>query len=157
MKLKSLLLSVLFAVALAIPAGNAQAFKVIEILDGGTNNVAASTTDTSGIVGGGVQVTKQDYVGLLIKQTPYATNVQANVVYTFAKGIDATDVETTGSVTVTIPTSTNATEQVVFTSATVTGAGYLKLLSIANAADVAITNITIRAVQKYPAMTWQYR
>lgn len=137
--------------ALALTALGQGSFDRVPIVAGGTNHVAASTTITSGTAGGGVSVARIDNVGLLLVQKPAATNVQANVVYTFARGISASEVETTGSVTITIPTSTNATVQTVWTNISVPGAGYLRLLSIANAATVPITNITVTAVRKAPA------
>jgi hypothetical protein len=137
--------------ALALPVLGQGSFDQVAIVNGGTNHVAASTTITSGTAGGGVSLARVDSVGLLITQTPYATNVQANVVYTFARGISAANVETAGSLTVTIPTSTNATTQSYWTNWSVPGVGYLKLVSIANAANVAITNLTITAVRKAPA------
>lgn len=150
MKHKLLILSAVLAfAATALGQGS---FDRVAVVNGGTNYVAAETTITAGSAGGGLSVARFDNIGLLITQKPAATNVQANVVYTFAKGLSDSEIETVGSVTITIPTSTNATAQTVWTNISVPGAAYLKLLSIANAATVPVTNITVTAVRKAPAV-----
>ena len=127
-----------------------QAFDVRNVLAGGTNNVAASTTDSTILPGGGIGAGRHDVIGLLISQKPAATNLQANVSYVFARGINATETESVGSVVVVIPTDTNAQAQVVFTKVDMAGAAYLKLIAITNAASVGITNIAVKGLLKAP-------
>jgi hypothetical protein len=136
--------------AVAQTAASIPSFESRTLLAGGTNNVAASTTITNGIVGGTIASGRHDVVGLYILQKPAATNVTANVVYSFAKMISPTEWESTPSVTVTMASNTNALPTASFTKVDVAGASGLKLVSIANAVAVPITNITIKALLKAP-------
>lgn len=153
MKKNSFILAIV-AIALAVLMPNVQAqqgsFDTVTVVAGGTNYVAGSTTITSGTASGGVGVSRNDIVGLLISFKPVATNVTGNVVFTFAKGLNASEVESTGSVTVTMATDTNAVATTSFTATTVTGAGYLKLTSINNGCSVAVTNVSVKAIRKAP-------
>jgi hypothetical protein len=136
--------------ACAQSASSIASFETRTLLAGGTNNVAASSTVTNGIVGGTISAGRHDVIGLYIYQKPAATNLTANVVYSFAKAISATEWESTPSVTVTMASNTNALPNASFTKVDVAGASALKLVSIANAVSVPITNITIKALLKAP-------
>lgn len=144
------LIATIFALVAQPALAQQGSFDTVTVVNGGTNYVAGSTTITSGTASGGVGVSRNDIVGLLISFKPVATNVTGNVVFTFAKGLNASEVESTGSITVTMATATNAVATTSFTASTVSGAGYLKLLSINNGCSVAVTNVTVKAIRKAP-------
>ncbi|MCA1996441.1 MAG: hypothetical protein LDL56_04335 [Armatimonadetes bacterium] len=152
MKLPHLLLALAALAASTLPMLGQGSFDSVTLVNGGTNYVAGSTTITAGTASGGVSVARTDPVGLLVSFTPVATNVTGQVVFTFAKGLSDSEVETAGSVTVTVATQTNAAPSRAFAEVDVGGVAYLKLVSIANGCSVAVTNVTVKAIRKSPAV-----
>jgi hypothetical protein len=129
------------------------AYRVLTLLPGGTNNVAATATNTPAAVG--VTCAEQDQVALFIEHRGTGAG-SGNVIYAFAKGLDADTVETMPSVTLTVPLNGTNTVRLL-SEPTVNGSGYLQLVSIQNTNAVALTNLTVKVSRKNPRRTVNLR
>ena len=129
------------------------AYRVLTLLPGGTNNVAATATNTPAAVG--LTCAEQDQVALLVEHRGTGAG-SGNVIYAFAKGLDAETVETTPSVTLTVPLNGTNTVRLL-SEPTLGGAGYLQLVSIQNTNAVALTNLTVKVSRKNPRRTVNLR
>lgn len=129
------------------------AYRIVTLVGGGTNHVAATATNTPAAVG--VTCAEQDQVALFIEQRGTGAG-SGNVVYAFAKGLDTDTVETTPSVTLTVPLNGTNTVRLL-SEPTLGGAGYLQLVSIQNTNAVALTNLTVKVSRKNPRRTVNLR
>lgn len=94
-------------------------------------------------------------MALLIEQAGTGAGT-GTVTCAFAKGLDAAEVETSPSVSLAVPL--NGTNKVRFLNEpTLGGCGYLKLVSIQNTNEVAITNIAVKVSRKNPRRTVNLR
>ncbi|HNU53252.1 MAG TPA: hypothetical protein PKJ98_20360 [Verrucomicrobiota bacterium] len=154
--MKRILLLSLALSALLLMSARAQspaAYRILALLAGGTNNVAASATNAPADVG--ISCSEHDALALLVEQAGTGAGT-GTVVYAFAKGLDASTVETTPSLTLTVPLSgTNAVR--LLSEPSLTGCGYLRLVSIQNTNAVAVTNILVKAARKNPRRTVNLR
>ena len=119
---------------------------------GATNTIAGSTTITTVAAGTGnaVKVDRQDAIGLQTTFQCLAGAETANVTLTMVRSMDGATWETTPKWTLAI--AANGTNTVTcFTnlnSSVIGAAGFVKLVSIQNAATNGITNLTVTAVLK---------
>jgi hypothetical protein len=122
-----------------IMAASAFAQSPVVLLNGGTNNVPADTTNAVNLVLGRFpgSVTA---VGADIKLAGAGT---AGVLFTFQAGIDGSNWDT--AKTFTLRANGNGTSvNTTITNFTVSGYPYLKLVSIANSNATAVTNLTVK-------------
>lgn len=145
MKIKTLIIAALTLCALAfVPVVQAQGYFPTTALAGGTNNVAATTTNTSFAVilssqGRGPYMAVQPSFKLIGAGT-------SAVVFKFDESVDGT-IWDLAAHTISVTASTT---NVVTTLAPITlGAiGYLRLTTIENPNATAITNLTLKYVTK---------
>lgn len=107
--------------------------------NGGTNNIAATTTNSPS--SDAIAVSEFDNVGYQITVKPISTST-GTVVFSFAQSLDSTTYETVPQHTVTC--TLNGTGAITTVgNLSIPSAGTLKLASIANTNSMAITNISI--------------
>ncbi len=130
-------LSAILALASALPLA-AQTYGANGVLSGGTNNVAAFSTNTwttQHVLGG--ELRNYSEIGLLVSYKQ-ASATSSNITVRFAKSLDGTTYETVPSLVVFV----NATNYI--TNLTIGSAGFLRLSSIENTnAALALTNVTV--------------
>lgn len=139
--MKTLFLTI--AITAGIVGASAQTAGVYTLMSGGTNFVAAGTTN--GAVGT-FNVSEYASVDLQITLKASATNITP-VIFNFVKSLDSTTYETTTSLTASItPNGTNEVSKVYNLS--VPNVATLKLLSIENATLAAsssyVTNVSVK-------------
>lgn len=142
MNIKNLIVlgAVLFVGAFAANAQYSM-LKSITIMAGGTNYVAAATTNNYSSASIVADVQKQSYTGITVAGKASGANTGTFVAY-FAKSIDGVNYETTPSLTVTA--TMNGTAVVRKLAPTqVDGVASLKLIYLENTNATYITNITI--------------
>lgn len=106
--------------------------------NGGTNNVAATSTNA---VTDSISVSEFDNVGYQITVKPISTST-GTVVFKFSDSLDSTSYESVPSRTVTC--TLNGTSAITTVgNFTVPSTGTLRLASIVNTNEMAITNIAI--------------
>jgi len=149
------ILAVLFLLGLTalVQAQSPAPYRVVTLLPGGTNNVAATATNAPTDLG--VNCSEQDQVAVFIQHAGTGAG-SGVVVYSFAKGLDAASVETTPAVALAVPLSGTNTIRLL-NEPTIGGCGYLKLVSIENTNAVAVTNIVVQVSRKNPRRTVNLR
>lgn len=113
--------------------------------DGGTNNIAAASTNT--YTTAVVDVNEFDNVGYRISVKPISTST-GTVVFSFFDGVGNT-YETTASRTVTVTLSGTSAIETVGNFST-PGSGQLKLGTITSTNAMAMTNIVVQLNKKNP-------
>lgn len=133
----------LFSIAALSIAAHAQTPGVYTLMSGGTNFVAAGTTN--GAVG---TFNVSEYASVDIQITMKASNTNVTpVIFNFVKSLDGTTYETTTSLTASLtPNGTNEVSKVYNLS--VPNVALLKLVSIENATLAAsssyVTNVAVK-------------
>jgi len=130
--------------ALCTPHAAAQQYGILsQLYDGGTNNIAATTTNSA--VAKIIGVTKYDDLALDIKFSLTGAGT-SNIVFKLDEGTDGVNWLAN---TRTITMAANGTNAVYLpTNYTVNAMGYLRLNVVENPATNAITNLQIRAYVK---------
>lgn len=114
-------------------------FGVVTLLAGGTNNVAAATTNTYTIT---LDCRKLTEVGLTLQFKGRSTNA-SDIVFTFYRSADGTNYSTVNPHLVTLTADTTNTVTCV-TNLTVGNIGWLKLTSIGNPSEGdQLTNVLV--------------
>jgi hypothetical protein len=133
----------LFILALFAAPASAQYVTAITI-DGGTNNVAAATTNTVSYT---IATTRNQFVAVqpVFKLTGSGTSA---VVFKFEESLDRTN-WVTSSLSVSVTAAGTSTVSGIGTL-TVNGVGWLKLVTIENPNANAVTNLTLIAATKRP-------
>lgn len=121
---------------------------------GGTNAVPAETTQsTAAALGSAVDVSNYHDVGVVVSFKGLDADT-GDVVVKIIRSGDNTTFESAAAAGLTITNAANGTNTVVsYTPVPVTtlgSAGYLKLLSVQNAATNGITNLTVKVIKKRP-------
>jgi len=138
----------LLAASLAIPVkadiGSPTSF-------GCTNAVSSNATFTSAVnVGTSIKIAQQDNVAVCVAFQGTGSDT-SDITYTFARSVDDSNWETVPKFTWIVPLN-NTTAVVAITNlgtATIGAAGYLKVLSIQNAATgVSATNHSVKILKK---------
>lgn len=140
------ILRTLFALALfATLTVSAQSYRVVTVMSGGTNTVAASTTSAVNLP---TAVSQQTDAGLQISLASTA-GATGNVTFLLDRSVDGQTYETSPYFSITV--AYNGTSTVtVFTNLDVRGVGTLRLKSIQTPATYAATNISVKLSQKFP-------
>jgi hypothetical protein len=113
--------------------------------NGGTNNIAGSTTSTPGST---IACSEFDNVGIQFGVAAMSASTSP-VILSISKSLDGSTYETTPSILIT-NTLNGATAVVTVNTFSIPSAATLKLVSINNGATPAITNITIKVRFKAP-------
>lgn len=143
--MKKLLFALVAILSLSL-TGLAQTAGVYTILTGGTNVIAAATTNTPGST---FAVSEYDTVDVQITLKASTTNESA-VTFYFTKSLDSTTYESTPSLSAEVTPNGTAEVSKVFTFA-VPGAATLKLSHAANAnANGYVTNVAMKWRVKAP-------
>lgn len=146
-KLLSLML-VVFALALLSSGAQAQSYNLVSILTpptGGTNNIAASTTNSSTYAVRLDAPIKSQHIGLQATFKLTGSGTSASV-FVFDKSLDGANWET-GAYR--LSATANGTSSVTAVTNFQVGAiGYLRLSSIENPNGTAMTNIVVKYSQK---------
>jgi hypothetical protein len=133
--MKTLLRTLLAVAVLAAPfALHAQSYGVVTVISGGTNNVAATATNTYTLPVMNLRQDEQIGVAISFKM-PVAGN--SNCTVRFARSLNGTTWETTPSLVVTA-TTTNFVTNLTFGAT-----GYLRPATVENVNIVALTNVTV--------------
>ena len=139
--MKRILFSILILLDFSL-AGFAQTAGIYTLggLNGGTNVVAAATTNSPAIT---FAVSEYDTVGIQVTLAASTTNTTA-VVFKFAKTLDSTNYETTPSLSVSV-TPNGVTSVTKVDSLSVANVAGLKLVSIENEnANGYVTNVSVK-------------
>lgn len=141
--MKKLILSLISTLTLCFVA---QA-QLVTVIEGGTNNVLGNTANTYSNY---LDVSKQDNVRILFSFKSYGGAASSNVTATFVPASSADGLGDDLNAPINVVLAANGTTKVqVYTNLNVTGAQYLKLITIANTNGAgggttnAITNLTI--------------
>ena len=130
------ILAAVFAVS-----ASAQTYGTTAVVSGGTNNVAATATNSYGTV---INATRRDAIGLQFSfkcsGTTAVTGGDATLV--FVKSLDGTTYDTSNTLRFTLAANSTSTVCLV-TNVTLSSAGYLKLSTIENTTTNAITNVSV--------------
>ena len=138
------------ALALAVSA-QAQTYSPLTIASGYPTVLAANsaTTLASSVV---FDVRKQKDVAVMLRWVGLDTGSNGVVSFTFARGVDGSTFETLAAKrTVIAIASTGAATNVCITNIPSYGAGFIKLISLANDDSAGLTNIVIKEATKIGA------
>lgn len=114
-------------------------------LNGGTNNCAGTTTNTTAITLGGIG--KASYVGLEVT-AKYDGACTGTALFSFSRSVNGSTFETTPGITLRTAAGNGTTLVTTFQASQIDGVQALKLVSIANTNSAALTNITLNYLIK---------
>lgn len=104
---------------------------------------AATTTNLAASVV--IDAKKQDTINVVIGYNLDDAGTNGPVSFVFAQSVDGSNFETLAAKQLTVSTTADGTNTVnTVTEFSMNGAGYLKLLSIANEDEAAVTNLVIK-------------
>ena len=145
--MRSILLCLLLALPATLAAQQAKLY-VLGPWDGGTNNIAAASTNT--VTGSDINCSEFDHIGIEVTVRPVTTST-GTVIFKFAESVSGSAYETTPSHTLTVTLSgTNAITSVVDYS--IPTAGTFALVQTVSTNAMAMTNVVVYARFKSPKM-----
>lgn len=116
---------------------------VVTVLPGGTNNVAATATNT---LASDIVVARSDGAGVFLSAKALAAHT-GDVIFVFKRGVDSAAVESAETFRITLVAAGTATVNL-YTNLAIGHEQFIRLTAIENATGVAVTNVVVKVALK---------
>lgn len=116
---------------------------VVTVLPGGTNNVAATATNT---LTSDIVVNRSNGVGIFVSAKALAAHT-GTVIFVFKRGVDSAAIENYETFRVALTCAGTATVNL-YTNLTLGHEQFIRLAAVENVTGVAVTNVTVKAAIK---------